>query len=97
MAVRNRPEDKSDRPRCPAVVALAVNNFASEMKRKLWENAHKRHWGDTSQDDLYIRLLEESAELNFAIMTKNHKAVIQEAADVANFAMMLADNARKKL
>lgn len=87
----------------------AVDWFACDMKRKLQENAHKGNreegWMHTYGWDLYKRLLEEVHELGDAITTpinsttynEHIQTVIDEAADVGNFAMMLADQAREAL
>ena len=71
-----------------------VNDFASDMFEKLRKNAHKAHWNTVDQSWLLGRLKVEVEELSNAI---NHtpSEIIQECADVANFAAMIADNARK--
>jgi len=65
--------------------------FAMEMERVLRENDHKRGWADCSQVWLLNRLKQETAELERALASG--KNIVKEAADVANFAMMIADNA----
>lgn len=82
--------------------------FAKQMERKLRANDHKGHWSNC--DDLYLkrRLREETNELIDAVnRLKSYRRtspddvawaarmVIREAADVANFAMMIADNSRQ--
>jgi NTP pyrophosphatase (non-canonical NTP hydrolase) len=37
-------------------------------------------------------LREETLELEQAIVSKDKESIVKEAADVANFAMMIADN-----
>lgn len=78
--------------------------FACAMEYKLRMNDHKQPWADMSFVYLMARLREETKELEHAIETYNchdretvddkcaRDTVIQEAADVANFAMMIADN-----
>lgn len=70
--------------------------FAKRMEAKLRENDHKGGWQDCSLDWLIERLFQEANEL---WRTINHPStfemVIYEAADVANFAMMIADIARR--
>lgn len=86
-------------------VRPAVRAFAVDMEARLRANDHKGGWDTEEQEDLYKRILEESKELKTAIADAvrggnrdEHKAaVIKEAADVANFAMMIADNARHQL
>lgn len=81
--------------------------FAERMKQKLRkpENEAKGGWREDSPVDLLDRLLEEARELDAAIhLTQDaglHEkflyAVIDEAADVANFAAMIADVLRQRL
>lgn len=66
------------------------------MWEKLRANAHKRHWSEVSESFLYRRLLDELGELAEALGRGDGAAIQREAADVANFAMMLADNARAR-
>lgn len=68
--------------------------FAERMEGKLLENDHKGGWHDEHPSDLYERLLEEARELKEALMLGAESYdIVREAADVANIAMMLADNA----
>jgi len=66
-----------------------VLDFASVMESKLRANDHKAHWRECSLDYLLTRLEQEALELREAINCGD--GVIGEAADVANFAMMIAD------
>lgn len=83
-----------------------VLEFAKRMEAKLAENRHKGNREGWINDDplaLLVRLREETTELQIAMETAvvrlheslNRKGaannVADEAADVANFAMMLAD------
>ena len=69
-----------------------VNDFAGDMFGKLRKNAHKAHWDTVDQSWLLGRLKDEVEELQIAM--KEGLDVIPECADVANFAAMIADNAR---
>ncbi len=73
-----------------------VQRFAEEMERRLRKNDHKGGWDDCGWDYLRTRLLDELEELNAAWhRPQTERAVAQithEAADLANFAMMVADN-----
>ena len=62
------------------------------MLTKLEENHHKGHWRGCSSGYLLGRLYEEVGELYESISTEDgcHWG---EAADVANLAAMIADNA----
>jgi len=67
--------------------------FAERMECKLRLNDHKQHWRDFNIEYLMRRLKEEVAELEDTIAsggTRHQQA--DEAADVANFAMMIADS-----
>lgn len=74
-----------------------VMKFAEAMERKLRKNDHKGGWNTSEFWYLSTRLEEERRELDRAIIravrSNKWKAVIGEAVDVANFAMMIADNA----
>lgn len=73
-----------------------VQWFAKQMESKLQANDHKQHWSKCHPDYLIHRLYQEANELWRAIeQKKTAHEVIQEAADVANFAMMLADVAER--
>ena len=72
---------------------MAVNLFACDMKNKLAKNRHKEHWGNYDYRYMLDRIEEELTELYQAVLDGNPEDIIQECADVANFAMMIADNA----
>ena len=80
--------------------------FAVLMERQLRANDHKPGWKDDFASDLFERVLEEACELREAITIHGAQVswgemalylpqavarVGLEAADVANFAMMIAD------
>ena len=69
--------------------------FADAMERKLRENDHKRHWTGMGMQYLSMRLTQERKELYAAIASGDPTLVLDEAADIANFAMMVADVARR--
>lgn len=77
--------------------------FSEDMERKLCANDNKGGWSTCELTWLLRRLREETGELAGAIGALMHadlvdmraQFVIDEAADVANFAMMIADNARR--
>jgi hypothetical protein len=73
-----------------------VRLFAEAMERKLRANEHKGGWENADWNWLYSRMTDEMCELARAArvaMTKpyGHPPALDEAADVANFAMMIAD------
>lgn len=67
--------------------------FANKMEAKLAANDHKGPWGwrDMPVEYFLTRMQEESRELSEAIQSQDIEATINECADLANFAMMLAD------
>jgi NTP pyrophosphatase (non-canonical NTP hydrolase) len=70
--------------------------MAGEMGRKLRENrgTGKHHWRETGYYWLLTRLRDEIEELRDAIALSDDPEMIwAEAADVANFAAMIADRA----
>lgn len=70
-----------------------VAQFAALMERKLKANDHKDHWEGAPMGYLLRRLKEEVEELERAVRSSNDAETIGgEAADVGNFAMMIADN-----
>ncbi len=89
------PEPENDSPTWPVVLA-----FAKLMEHKLALNRDKgdrEGWLKDTPLDLSIRILEEHHEMTDALMAHwacngaSDHYVALEAADVANFAMMLAD------
>lgn len=80
-----------------------VRWFAEQMEVRLKENDHKGGWQNCRNTWLMGRLLEEFVELQKAVDECNRAPaddpllpmarlnVLREAADVANFAMMVAD------
>lgn len=85
--------------------------FAKEMEAKLRENDHKGKdgWKQWRIDALFPRIGHERDELLLALhplkldtmnetLTREDACeVIRECADIANFAMMIADNMREKV
>lgn len=89
-------------PAAPAGEALRpeVMAFARLMETVLRQNDHKGGWKECEPDWLANRVLEEAAELKEAADAgaihsppdkDEQEAIAREAADVANFAMMIAD------
>ena len=88
-----------------------VEWFANQMENKLMENDHKGGWVDCDPLWLLKRLREEVGELERELFKTcscrgcadcnhlnmpNKDRVVREAADVANFAMMIADVVSKQ-
>jgi len=79
-------------------VRSEVEKFAQVMEEKLCKNDHKGGWEDVDSFELLRLLLKEKDELFDALRDTpfNPKDVIKECADVANFAMMIANNTERK-
>ncbi len=69
--------------------------FCGIMLSTLQENNYKEHWSFFSTKRMRNRLRQELTELDTAMRNKRSPdEVDREAADVANFAMMVAENYR---
>lgn len=64
--------------------------FANLMEKVLRENDHKGGWYGCQMSYLKRRLGQEVKELRKALDEERDDDVVLEAADVANFAMMIA-------
>lgn len=82
----------------------AVRWFAEQMELKLRENDHKGGWLGIGMEYAQRRMREEALKLEDAILNfcgyhnttarqihESKMCIVREAADVANFAMMIAD------
>ena len=83
-----------------------VMGFAERMESVLRANDHKGGWGGCSMQWLSSKLWEEFGELAPYVQQMiegeefdeyDLEAVIKECVDIANVAMMIADNANTKL
>jgi NTP pyrophosphatase (non-canonical NTP hydrolase) len=79
-----------------------VQWFAEQMEKKLQENDRKGGWEGCNLHWLIERIEIETKELRTAVNLymslrdpKEKINIIKEAADIANFAMMIADIVRK--
>lgn len=72
-------------------VAPELKQFFYAMIYKLKKNAHKGKWEDMDLAKTLARLREETEELAHAISDENPIEVVLEAADIANFALMVSD------
>ncbi|HEX2678005.1 MAG TPA: hypothetical protein VHM19_15230 [Polyangiales bacterium] len=77
-----------------ASIPRIINGLARYMRLKLEENALKPPWRMESDNALIGQFRDECRELVEAVIYKHGaEAIAREAADVANLAAMLADNA----
>jgi hypothetical protein len=74
-----------------------VQWFGTLMLEKLRQNSHKPHWSEINIYDLMEGLRGEVRELESDLNGGNWKGALYEAADVANFAAMIAASARQSL
>lgn len=68
-----------------------IQRFFDAMVFKLAKNAHKGTWEKAGFDTARKKLSGEIDELDEAMANGNVIEIILEAADVANFALILAD------
>jgi hypothetical protein len=87
-------------------VRPCVREFAMDMENVLRENDHKTGWKNNTLDSLFRMMGREVEELEEEIDVFNNlqrkgvevpevrNAICREAIDIANFAMMIYDNAK---
>ena len=73
----------------------AVKEFAILMEKQLRANDHKGGWCKCSYGSLMDELYPNYRKLSEAIDSGDLEGIIKRAANVANFAMMISDNARR--
>jgi len=76
-------------------VRSSVRWFSEEMEKKLRRYDYRGGWEECSPDWILARMYDEILELIEAKNKKDWANVIEEAADVANFAMMMASIAQE--
>jgi len=83
-----------NRQGCRWEVRPVVKWFSEQMEAALKRNDHKGGWKGMLWDELIERIEDETKELKDECdsFPKDKDRVIKEAADVANFAMMIAEN-----
>lgn len=74
----------------------ACERFKQRMIRKLSQNRHKGDWRLDGAKELIGRLKDELVELEEVLESANvhryREQITDECADIANFAMFIADN-----
>lgn len=69
--------------------------FSFLMESKLSrDDASKPHWGGDSPEMLTALMMGEVEEMMVALRTGDAEAIAGECADIANYAMLIADVAR---
>lgn len=74
------------------VIREPLQQFTEKMELKLIKNDYRGGWGNRDILFLINRLRGALSELNYAIRLDNKSMIADEAVDVANYAMMIADN-----
>jgi hypothetical protein len=74
----------------------SVLRFAQQMEKKLRAHDDKGGWDKCSVIWLEKRMKEELHELEGAMLAGAPDDIDDEAADVANFLMMISENLRKE-
>lgn len=72
-----------------------VSEFAHDMEKQLKANEHKDGWGETRNGYLTHRLWNKVDKLTNSVLSKPDKdkhQITKLCADIANYAMMIADN-----
>lgn len=79
-------------------VRVEVLDFAQDMEERLKANDHKNGYLDMSFNSLLYRLKEETDKLDDELHsdTRRVKRIVKEAANVANFALMIAIKAKNE-
>jgi hypothetical protein len=76
----------------------SVKWFAEQMETRLKQNDYRGGWNKEILTDLYFYLEKQQKELKNALYEHygkmNNKRLIKEAVDLANYAMMIAENAK---
>lgn len=77
----------------------SVSRFGQQMLDKLCfaRNVAKGHWRNYNAVYLLRRLRQEVDELEEALAERPTAGVVSECCDVANFALMISDNAERGL
>lgn len=75
-----------------AMFRPVVTCFAEEMEEQLQANEHKGGWKSCDEDCLWDELTKNITILDFALANSDTPEVLRRCANIANFAMMIADN-----
>ena len=73
-----------------------INLFVDLMLEKLHKHRNKGHWENVNINDMWLRLVEEVDELFEAMYEGDSTEIHREAADVANFAMIISSVIRRR-
>jgi|AGTN01.1.fsa_nt_gi hypothetical protein len=70
-----------------------VQKFAEAMELLLRANEHKTSWKICQQNYLLRKMIGNADALEGALRRSDKAAILRRAVNVANFAMMIVDNA----
>ncbi len=73
---------------------MVIDDLAIAMKFKFSVHRNEGGWTHKSKDVLYTEMLRECEELKGA---KTKEQIISECADIANYAAMIADLAKRTM
>jgi len=81
------------------MIKLAMDWFPEKMQAELMKHLNRPGWKKATFHFLFKRLCDEVVELDSVLFTKGNEVrrgrkekAIKECLDIANFAMMIADN-----
>lgn len=75
----------------------SVDRMSQNMLAKLDANKHKGRWEDVNPLWAFKRIVDEASELMEAVLSgQSPEEVWKEAADVANFALIVAESYEKE-
>lgn len=71
-----------------------VQQFSEMMNQRLEDNDHKDEvgWSDWEINDLTLKIQRNIRDI---YKTNSEKEIVKHAADIGNYAMMIADNVRR--
>lgn len=75
-----------------------IDQLRGSMLRKLRQNSHKKDWSEATKAEAYYfltKLREEVEELEDALKNGDGREIMDEAADICNFALFVHELARK--
>lgn len=90
------PNPEVPQPPAPVTYEREIKQLVDAMRYKLKKNAHKGRWENLTLDQAIKLLKDEVAELEEAASRSSDIEIILEAADVANFALIVANLAMKR-
>ena len=72
-----------------------MKRFAELMEAKLKENDFKGGWQNDTSGELYSKLARQFEKIGICTSTSNVKIVREICVNIANYAMMMTDNAER--